>query len=435
MEKLMVPNTTTKSKAMTLKVKGPQIPFGSVQVSGAKNAATRLMAAAMLTGDPVNLLNFPTELVDVRHKARFIEAMGGKVTFDIEAATAAFDCSKLVPQELESYSFPIRTTYLLAAGQLLRQGEAFIPYPGGCNLGARKYDLHIMVWETLGCSVEEKENHIKISGYLRGADIHFPISTVGGTENALLCAVIAQGKTRIYNAYVTPEIRNLIELLTLMGARISVTGTSLIEVEGVGHLRGATIPIISDRIEALTWIIFAAISQGEILVENVPFDLMEIPLLHLKKAGLDFFANSTSIWISPKSSASAGLQPFEVACGTHPGIISDMQPFYVLLGLHAQGRSLVVDYRYPSRTAYLEQLSKFYPGCIQWEPGKIVIHGSKKPVGASVTSTDLRGSMSLVLAGILADGQSQIEKVHMALRGYDRMEEKLAALGINASID
>jgi UDP-N-acetylglucosamine 1-carboxyvinyltransferase len=389
------------------------------------------MAAAMLTNEPVTLLNFPTELVDVRHKARFIEAMGGQIQFDTLSSSCFLNCSDLTPQELEDYGFPIRTTYLLAAGQLLRQGEAFIPYPGGCNLGDRKYDLHLMVWKTLGCEIDEKANHIRISGQLRGDDIHFPISTVGGTENALLCAVIAEGKSRIHNAYVTPEIQNLINLLTLMGAKISVNGTSLIEVEGVSHLRGATIPVIPDRIEALTWIVFAAISRGEILVENVPFNLMEIPLLHLQKAGLDFFASSNSVWVSPKSIPPSGLQPFEVACGTHPGIISDMQPFYVLLALHAEGRSLVVDYRYPHRTAYLEQLSKFYPDRIQWEPGKIVINGGKKSTGASVISTDLRGSMALVIAGLLANGNSQIEKVHMALRGYDQMQEKLAGLGIH----
>ncbi len=434
MDQLIEPNTTLKSSTMTMYVHGPQIPSGIVRVSGAKNSATRLMAAAMLTDEPVNLLNFPTELVDVRYKTRFIEAMGGKITFDKESSSTFLDCSNLTVQELENYQFPIRTTYLLAAGQLLRQGKAFIPYPGGCNLGERKYDLHLMVWKNFGCKVEEKSNHIKISGHLRGADIHFPLSTVGGTENALLCAVIAEGKSRIYNAYVTPEIQNLIDLLTLMGARISVNGTSLIEVEGVNYLRGATIPIISDRIEALTWIIFAAISQGEILVENVPFDLMEIPLIHLRKAGLDFFASSTSVWVSPKSIPPSGLQPFEVACGTHPGIISDMQPFYVLLALHAEGRSLVVDYRYPYRTAYLEQLSKFYPGCIEWEPGKIIINGCKQPVGASVVSTDLRGSMALVIASILADGNSQVDKVQMALRGYDRMQKKLAVLGLNTTI-
>lgn len=419
---------------LTMQVCGPQIPSGTVRVSGAKNAATRLMAASMLTNEPIVLLNFPTELVDVRHKARFIEAMGGKVGLDPSSSTASFDCSQLTPSELENYEYPIRTTYLLAAGQLHRQGLAFVPYPGGCKLGDRKYDLHLMVWKALGCDVEEKTDHIKVSGCLKGGEIHFPISTVGGTENALLCASVAKGKSCIHNAYITPEIENLIELLTLMGAKISVKGISLIEIEGVDALRGATIPIIPDRIEALTWLIFAAISGGDILIENVPFSMMEIPLLHLRQAGLDFFANSTSVWISSRAKSLADLQPFEVACGTHPGIISDMQPFFVLLALHAKGRSLVIDYRYPKRTAYLEQLSQFYPGCLKWEPGKIVIEGPGKPVGASVISTDLRGSMALVIAGILADGKSRVEKVHMALRGYDSLQEKLFNLGLKTSI-
>jgi UDP-N-acetylglucosamine 1-carboxyvinyltransferase len=426
--------TSKNLNFLTLRTGGPQVPSGTVIVSGAKNAATRLLAAAMLTDEPVVLLNFPTELVDVNHKVRFIEEMGGKVKLDFDSSTASLNCSALEAKKLKGYDFPIRTTYLLAAGQLHRQGVAYIPYPSGCKLGERKYDLHIMVWESLGCQVEENPDHIKVSGSLRGGDIYFPISTVGGTENALLCAAVAKGKSKIQNAYITPEIENLIELLTLMGAKISVRGISLIEVEGTSYLRGATVSVIPDRIEALTWIIFAAISGGNILVENVPFSMMEIPLLHLRKAGIDFFANSNSVWVSQKSRSKASIQPFEVACGTHPGIISDMQPFFVLLALHANGRSLVVDYRYPNRTAYLEQLSNFYPGCLKWEPGKIFVEGPKNPVAASVTSTDLRGSMALILAGILAEGESQVEKAHMALRGYDQMSEKLSSMGIKISI-
>ncbi|MBE9061263.1 UDP-N-acetylglucosamine 1-carboxyvinyltransferase [cf. Phormidesmis sp. LEGE 11477] len=423
-----------KASSLKMQVAGPQVPSGTVRVSGAKNAATRLMAAAMLTDEPVVLLNFPTGLVDARHKARFIEAMSGEVTFDTPGSTAFLNCADFEARQLEDYDFPIRTTYLLAAGQLNRQGIAYVPYPGGCKLGDRKYDLHLMVWESLGCRVEEKSDHIEVSGRLLGGDIHFPLSTVGGTENALLCTSVAKGTSRIHNAYITPEIENLIDLLTLMGAKISVRGISLIEVEGVEQLRGATIPVIPDRIEALTWLVFAAVSGGDVLVENVPFSMMEIPLLHLQKAGIDYFANSTSVWVSARAKAQADIQPFEVACGTHPGIISDMQPFFTLLALHAKGRSLVVDYRYPDRTAYLEQLSKIYSDSITFESGKIVIEGSKKPTGAVVTSTDLRGSMALVLAGILAEGESEVKDVTMALRGYDQMKEKLASLGIDIAI-
>lgn len=407
------------------------MPRGEVTISGAKNAATRLMAAAMLTDEPVRLLNFPTELVDARHKARFIEDFGGRVRLDTDASTADFDCSALKAMMKAHYDYPIRTTYLLAAGQLSRSGEAFVPYPGGCKLGERKYDLHLMVWRQLGCEVEERDDCIHVRGKLKGGRINFPISTVGGTENALLCGVVAEGTTEIVNAYVTPEISNLIELLGLMGARIQVHGHSRILIEGVKQLHGATIRVIADRIEALTWMVFAAISGGEILIRNVPFKLMEIPLLHLKEAGVDFLANSDSVLVSPRCIPSSGLQPFEVACGTHPGIISDMQPFMVLLALHAGGHSVVIDYRYPERTRYLEELEKFYPGGLKWTNGRIDIQGPVSPVGARAVSTDLRGSMALVLAALLAEGGSTVDRADMAMRGYNRLGDTLASLGLS----
>lgn len=414
---------------------GPQRPNGEVTVSGAKNAATRMMAAAMLSSQPVKLLDFPTELVDARHKARFIEAIGGKIDLDTKASIATIDCGSLAAVELGDYNFPIRTTYLLAAGQLMREDKAFIPYPGGCKLGERKYDLHIMVWEEMGCVVEETPECIKITGKLTGANIHFPISTVGGTENALLCAAVADGKTVINNAYITPEIVNLIELLRLMGAQIEVSGTSHIEVVGVKDLRGASIRVVPDRIEALTWIIFGAMTGGRILVKNVPFDLMSIPLTHLRMSGVDYLANSNSVYMSPDCIGYSGLQPFELACGTHPGVISDMQPFYVMLGLHSSGRSKVFDYRYPERTAYLEELSKAYHGALKWSHGEITIEGGGKIQGAKMASTDLRGSMAMVMAAFVATGNSEVSRCDMAMRGYDLFSEKLKGLNLSFHIE
>lgn len=414
---------------MKLLVHEKVTPSGTVRVSGAKNAATRLMAAAMLSDQPVRLADFPTQLIDARHKARFMQAMGCSVEFSEADSLATLKCDTLSPRALEDYGYPIRTTYLLVAGQLRQAGRAFIPYPGGCKLGERKYDLHLMVWEQFGCQVRETPDCIEVEGRLRGAEIHFPISTVGGTENAILCAAVAEGKSVIHNAYVTPEIENLIELLRLMGASIRVNGTSQIEIEGVPDLRGASIRVIPDRIEAITWMVFAAITGGTLTVENVPFALMEIPLIHLRQAGLRYFANEDSVYISPACLGPNGLQPFELACGTHPGIISDMQPFYVLLALHAAGRSKVFDYRYPERTAYLEELQKYYPQCLAWKSGEITTSGSTQATPASATSTDLRGSMALVMAALTAGAGSCVERVDMALRGYDDLEKKLKILG------
>lgn len=418
----------------TLKVSGGQKPNGTVKVSGAKNAATRLMAASLLTRERVTLYNFPTELVDARYKADFMQEIGASVTFDSKNAMVTIHAEEIYKQVLNDYSYPIRTTYLLAAGQLNRNGVARIPFPGGCKIGDRKYDLHIMVWEAMGCKVEERENHIEIRGRLKPAEINFPISTIGGTENALICGAGIEGTTTVRNAYISPEVYCLIEFLNSLGAKIKTTGNSFISITGNPELRGSTFSVIPDRIEAVTWIIFGALSQGSIIIENVPFQFMESPFIHLRESGLDVYKNSSNVHINKHCMINDSVQPFEMACGTYPGIISDMQPFFTLLGLKAQGISRIYDYRYPDRTAYLAELSKFCPDALSWEPGKITINGPAKFQAADVVSTDLRGSMGMVMAALLAEGTSTVSNVGMALRGYDNMLEKLKILGIECEL-
>ncbi len=358
--------------------------------------------------------------------------MGCKVILDVAAETLTVDPDRLKTCILdESSNFPIRTTYLLVAGQILRQGLARIPYPGGCQIGSRGYDLHVMVWQALGCEVTEFPDFIEVRGTgFQAGKIHFPISTVGGTENALLCASVAQGTTEIVNAYVTPEIEDLIDFLRRMGSHIELIGNSRIFVEGSSELQGANKNVMPDRIEALTWIVYALISGGEIQVDHVPFDSMEIPLIHLEKAGVDLFRNNSSAYVHPDCMSGGMAQPFELACGTHPGIISDMQPFYVLLGAIANGRSQVFDYRYPERISYVAELAKLCEhGAMTSKPGQITINGAVRFQPGRARSTDLRGSMALVMAALCADGRSEIQDIHMALRGYNRLPEKLAALG------
>jgi UDP-N-acetylglucosamine 1-carboxyvinyltransferase len=266
------------------------------------------------------------------------------------------------------------------------------------------------------------------------AHICFPISTVGGTENALLCAAITTGKTSIENAYVTPEIENLIQLLREMGAKIELAGSSHIFVEGVDGLSGATVTTIPDRIEALTWMVYAVLSGGKVTIRNVPFDLMEVPLLHLKHAGVDFYRNQNHVHISPECLTLGTIEPFEVACGTYPGVISDMQPLFVMLGLGAKGRSRVFDYRYPDRTNYLNELEKFAPKAIKWKSGEIVLDGPCEFLPASAKATDLRGTMASLMAALIAGDGAEVEGVEMALRGYSRFQEKLIGIGIDSKI-
>lgn len=417
---------------MTAEVTGGQKPVGAVRVSGAKNSATRLLAASLVADEPVLLKNFPTNIVDAQHKIRFIRNCGGNVVVDHDGQKVAIDATDVTVQELPDYDYPIRTTYLLTAGLLKRSGLARIPYPGGCKIGNRGYDLHVMVWEQLGATVTERADHIEVRAGrgLRPGRIDFPISTVGGTENALICAATVAGETVIRNAYISPEVADLISFLRTLGVEIEVVGNSYVRIVGKGSLRGSVYNVIPDRIEALTWIVYGILSGGSITVEDVPFDQMSIPLTHLYEAGIDLYRNSRNVVVNQDCLVRGTVQPFELACGTHPGVISDMQPFFVLLGLHADGVSRVFDYRYPSRLSYCEQLLRAYPQGLEWETGKITTRGPRAPIAAVTESTDLRGSMALVIAALLADGTSRVKDVDMALRGYNDLDMKLAQLGV-----
>lgn len=426
-------------------VEGGFTPHGRVRVSGAKNSATRLLAGALLTGEEVELRNFPTQLVDVQHKVGFMRNLGATVLVNDRAETVTVNAEGLEPKRLtrEQYDVPIRTTYLLAAAQLVRGYPARIPYPGGCPIGketggGRGYDFHIAVWEAFGCEVFEREDHIEVVAPqgLVGGKVNFPQTTVGGTENALLCAAVASGSTEITNAYVTPEVEDLIRLLRRMGAHISLFGSSRIVVRGAnGLLSGAHQKVMPDRIEALTWITYAVLAGGELTVEGVPFDSMESPLMHLEHAGVDLFRNSTSVRVSPDCLTSGFVQPFEVACGAYPGVISDMQPFFTLLGLAAHGTSRVYDYRYPDRIAFARELARFTgPDTIEYERGTIVTRGPAPFHPARANSTDLRGSMAVMLAALSAPGISRIDNVQMALRGYNGLAEKLRSVGAKLEV-
>ena len=411
-------------------------PNGLVNVSGAKNSATRLLAASTITDQKVVLKNFPTKLVDANHKKRYMQNCGAEVSFDDENNTAQIVAADYLQSKLDDYDYPIRTTYLLAAGLLKRTGYARIPYPGGCKIGSRGYDLHVLVWEKCGCKVEEKPDYLEITvDKMKPFEVDFPISTIGGTENALICGAAIAGESIIRNAYISPEVEDLIAFLRSLGADITVSGNSFVKIHGKENLQGSVFEVMPDRIEALTWMIFAAISRGDIIIKNVPFDSMEIPLLHLKEAGVDVFSNSSDAIVNNYSLREGKIQPFEVACGTHPGVISDMQPFYVLLALKANGISRIYDYRYPERTQYLDQLKKYCPGAIEFSPGKITIKGPVNFLPAESVSTDLRGSMALVLASLMAGGNSSVSEVQMALRGYNNLPEKLTSLGCSFQLD
>lgn len=420
---------------MKLTINGPQKLQGEVIVSGAKNSSTRILAGSLLTNEKVVLRSFPTKLNDAVSKMSFIKELGAEIHINDDEEQVVINAKELSSENITSFDLPIRTTYLLAAATLVREGKAKVPYPGGCKIGSRGYDLHIMVWEALGCKVEEKEEYIEVVGKLTAGKVDFPISTVGGTENAILCASVAEGETLISNAYVTPEVLDLIYFLREMGAIIELEGSSHIRIKGAnGLLGGTSYSIMPDRIEALTWIVLAAVTGSTLLIKNVSLKDLEIPLIHLQHAGINVLTdNIGTILVSPDCIGEHGIQPFELACGTHPGIISDMQPFYVFLALFANGRSVIYDYRYPERIKYAEELDKFAPGAIKAELGKITVMGKANLKATDSTSPDLRGSMALAMAALCAEGESNIEEIDMALRGYNDLASKLKKLGVKAN--
>lgn len=420
-------------KKLQVKINGGKIPEGRIRVSGAKNAATRILAASMISDSKITLKNFPTELVDAKYKIDFIKKNGGEIQIDPEKEIITVSNENLSNTVLEDYDFPIRTTYLLVAGLIKKSGKANIPYPGGCKIGNRGYDLHIMIWEKLGAKVSEKDKYITVEapkGFTPN-EITFPISTIGGTENALICASTIKGETIIKNAYISPEVQNLIEFLRTIGVKIDVVGNSYISVRGASYLGSSIFQIIPDRIEALTWIVYGILSKGKLTIEDVPFDTMEIPLIHLKHMGIEIYRNSKNAIISPECLVNGDIQPFELACGTHPGVISDMQPFFTLLALHANGVSRIYDYRYPKRIKYCDELNTFYSNAISAQEGKITVTGKNPVSPGKAKSTDLRGSMAIVIAALLASGKSTINNVEMALRGYNNLKLKLKGLGID----
>lgn len=424
----------TSSSGPAMIVRGGHRPSGSVSASGAKNAALKQLAAALLTDEQVELSGFPTELVDVREQVRFMRECGARLELDASRDWAAVVAPCFSASHIDRFDHAFRITYLLVAGQILREGRARIPYPGGCKLGDRKHDLHVQVWKQLGAQVAELGDCIEVvCPRFSGAEIDFPITTVGGTESALLCGAIARGETIVRNAYITPEVRDLIAFLRAMGAEIEVKGRSFLRIVGRDRLHGARYRVMPDRIEALTWMIGAAVCGGRVTVRNIPWNDLEIPLIHLREAGVRIERRGDEAFISPESLDPDGIQPFDLACGAHPGIHSDMQPFYVLLAMVAQGNSLIVDYRYPDRIAYLPELARMAvePERLQWERGRIRVRGPVALRGAEVTCPELRGGMALILAACLAQGTSVIRNVSQPMRGYNRLMEKLTDMGFD----
>lgn len=398
---------------------------GKVKVSGAKNSALRLLAASLLTKEDVVITNFPNGLLDAQVHLEMLEVLGKGYTTELDTVLITENKLKTT-NHLFWEDRSIRNTLLILGALVARWGEGRVPLPGGCKLGERKYDLHVMLLENLGAKVWEEDDYLcaKVDGKLKGNDIILPMRSTGATENSIICASLAEGKTTVWNPHIRPEIMDLIDMLTKMGAKIKVFGQKCIEIEGVSELFGVKHSVIPDNMEALTWAIGAVITNGDVEIENFPFEHLEVPLVFLRESGMKFYRGDNSLIVRGGES-----YPIEISTGPYPGINSDMQPLFAVYGAMSRGDSKIIDLRFPGRYGYAEELAKMgMKYDVQGE--MLVINGGTPLKGATVNALDLRAGIALLLAGLTADGETVIENAWQIQRGYENLEEKLNDLGV-----
>lgn len=403
---------------------------GKVRVSGAKNSALRLLAASILTDKVVELNNFPNGLLDVQIHLDMLKILGKNCKANHDSVIINEIKTEITSLEWNGRS--IRNTLLILGALVTRFGEGRVPLPGGCKLGERKYDLHLMLLENLGAEVWEEEPgylcaKVKKGKRLIASNIYLPMRSTGATENSIICASLAYGKTTIWNPHIRPEIIDLIEMLIKMGANITVYGQKCIVVEGVNELNGVKHSVIPDNMEALTWAIGAVITNGEIEIENFPFAHLEIPIVYLRESGMKLYRGGNNLIVKGGTP-----YPVEISTGPYPGINSDMQPLFAIYGAMCHGESKVVDLRFPGRYGYAEELAKMGMK-YRIEGDMLVIEGGAKLKGAKVTALDLRAGIALLLAGLTAEGETIIENSWQIHRGYENLLGKLKQLGVKIS--
>lgn len=397
---------------------------GKVQLSGAKNSGLRLQAASILTDDELILSNFPSGLSDAQIHNGMLEVLGKKITVNEDVLKIA---GPVTQSELVWNDRSIRNTLLIWGATTAKTGSSNVPLPGGCKIGERKYDLHILVLESLGAEVWEEGDYLcaKIDGRLQANDIHLPMRSTGATENAIMSASLAEGTTTIWNPHIRPEILDLIEMLNKMGANIDVRGNESIVVKGVERLHGTSHKVVPDNMEALTFLVAAAVTGGEIEIEDFPLDHLEVPMTFLKESGAKVYEGPTSL-ITKESTC----YPLEIATGPYPGINSDMQPLLAVYGAMAKGMSKIVDLRFPDRFGYATQLEKMGAD-VDIVQNQLVIKGGNHLKGTEVYADDLRAGAALLLAGLVAEGTTVIHNADQIERGYEYFIEKFRSIGAN----
>ncbi len=404
-------------------IRGGKKLNGTVSIGGAKNASLALMPAALLASGTFHISNTPN-LRDVATMSSLLKSMGMKI--ELKDQTLTLDTTGVNKHEAPyEHVKKMRASIYVLGPLIARYGKAKVSLPGGCAWGPRPVNLHLEGLKKLGAEIKVNRGYIIAHAEkLTGAKIDFDISSVGATGNVLMAAVLAKGSTRIANAAIEPEITALAEFLVKMGAKIDGIGTNTLEIEGVDELRAVDVQTIPDRIEAGTFLVAGAMTGGTITLEGVNPEHVSAVTSKLEDAGCKLKTTSSSITLSSPDN----IEAIDATAVIYPGFPTDMQAQWIAMMAIANGTSVVTDTIYTDRFKHVPELARLGAD-IELKKNAAVVRGVKSLTGASVMSTDLRASASLILAGLVAEGETEVLRVYHLDRGYEAIEKKLRSLG------
>lgn len=417
-----------------IKIIGGKRLEGKIYISGAKNAALPLICASLLTDETVTLTNMPA-LSDIRSMNLLLEQMGTQIdSFDDfldghETKTYSYRTPKLTSLVAPyDYVRKMRASYYVLGPVLAREGHVELSLPGGCAIGARPMDIHLSSLEQMGAKIEIKNGyvHADVDGKLKGAHITFHAASVGATCNILMAAALAEGETVIENAAKEPEIGDLIDLLIAMGAKIEGKDTSKLVIQGVDKLHGARHKVIADRIEAGSYAVAAAITNGRIELVNAQAATLRTPLEVLRGMGAKVEETENGLIIDAIGRKLSGQ---DIMTDYYPGFPTDLQAQFMALMTVSEGASLVTENIWENRFMHVPELMRMGANINIHGHASAIVRGVKKLSGAPVMATDLRASFALILAGLVAEGETIVNRVYHLDRGYEKLDEKLKAVG------
>ncbi|HEX7231006.1 MAG TPA: UDP-N-acetylglucosamine 1-carboxyvinyltransferase [Candidatus Binatia bacterium] len=412
----------------TIIVQSGKALAGEVTVSGAKNAALPVLISSLLTAEPCIYEDIP-HLADIRTTLRLLSGVGERVENRRWLDGAAE--LELQADRIAKFEAPydlvktMRASFLVLGPLVARFGRARVSTPGGCAIGARPINLHLKGLEAMGASVEQSHGYMEVTApRLRGAKIYLDLPSVGATENLMMAATLADGTTVVENAAKEPEIEDLARALNAMGARIEGAGTAIIQVEGVKALHGVRHRIIPDRIEAGSFIIAVALTGGDVLIKGARSGHLDAFLIKLEEAGIDLIADPAGIRVRREGT----IRSVDVTTLPYPGFPTDLQAQFMVLMAVADGISVITETIFENRFMHAQELDRM-GAQIKLEGNRAVVRGVRELSGAPVMASDLRASVALILAGLVAKGTTEVSRVYHLDRGYEKIEKKLSQIG------